>query len=289
MARLGRSIRITLHLHRHMYSPFKIRGFTLNFSKFWVSTPKMKGWSRLSRLKFSFARRVKTLMETLIIFSSSSYLSQPSPQKSFCFYHFPPFPRPPQCKTEPNQSENLSHRSTLFAAAASSSCPSVQNFSKNPVDSVFVVMPLRVLTPPAHWLKDNCGTAGPRLVDWLGKGLVVARIVVTRWRHFLVWSIKQFLWKSLSILIVPHSSTDKVCRIEKIKGKFVARYLPLPLTGPSSDYACLHRRRQGLEWVLLGAATCAAACKKKKGRRKNPNSACFLPLAPRTGAIRIHL
>ena len=219
MARLGRSIRITLHLHRHMYSPFKIRGFTLNFSKFWVSTPKMKGWSRLSRPKFSFARRVKTLMETLIIFSSSSYLSQPPPQKSFCFYHFPPFPRPPQCKTEPNQSENLSHRSTLFAAAASSSCPSVQKISKNPVDSVFVVMPLRVLTPPAHWLKDNCGTAGPRLVDWLGKGLVVARIVVTWWRHFLVWSIKQFLWKSLSILIVPHSSTDKVCRIEKIKGK----------------------------------------------------------------------
>ena len=60
---LGRSIRITLHLVIAciLYSKYAdLRSISLNFE------------FPLSRLKFSFARRVESFMETLIIFSSSS-------------------------------------------------------------------------------------------------------------------------------------------------------------------------------------------------------------------------
>ena len=69
-------------------------------------------------------------------------------------------------------------------------------------------------------------------------------------------------YESLFSYSATHWATDKF-GIEKIKG---ARYLPL-LTGPSSDYACLHRRRQGLD-------TCA---EEEKGRKTQTEPAFCRP------------
>ena len=120
MARLGRSIRITLHLVICiLHSKYAdLRSISLNFE------------FPLSRLKFSFARRVKTLMETLITFS---YLFRLSRQILFS-HHSPLFPL--QHKTGPNRCRCLNHQCwsenwkhhylSRFATSASSSCPSLQ-------------------------------------------------------------------------------------------------------------------------------------------------------------------
>ena len=148
--------------------------------------------------------------------------------------------------------------------------------SLNPVCSlsVFVMsfrLKIRFFSPPTvssscpcvshgpHGLKDNCGSRRASL-SWL-----IRQRAGPHCRHDQggVWSIEHFLRKPLFIFC--HTlATDKF-GIEKIKG---ARYLPL-LTGPSSDYACLHRRRQGLD-------TCAGG-QEEKGRKTQTEPAFCRP------------